>query len=107
MSYHGSFVQRNTNGVVAAFLEFAPPRLVNQDLPHYGRGDANKVGPAFPLNLALINQSHVSLVNQRGGLQHMASFFAPHVLMGQTPQFLIYQRHQLICRRLITAGPIL
>jgi hypothetical protein len=45
----------------------------------------------FPLNVVLVYQPNIRLVDQRGGLQHVAGLFAAHVLIGQTPQFLINQ----------------
>jgi hypothetical protein len=58
--------------------------MVHQDTPHELRRNTIKLGPVLPSGVSLIDQSQVSLVNQRGGLQRMAFTFPPQVIIGQT-----------------------
>ena len=55
----------------AALLAVLRARVVNQNLAHQARGDAEEVRAALPRHI-LTHESHVSLVNQRGGLQRVA-----------------------------------
>ncbi len=49
--------------------------MIHQDLSHEARGQREEVGPIFGLKYRLVDQSQVSLVDQRGALQGVSGTF--------------------------------
>lgn len=82
--------------VAAAFLGALVAGVVDENSAHQLRGDAEKVGAALPVHAGLIHQLHVRLVNERGGLQGVVATFAAHVVGGDSPEFRVDDRKELI-----------
>ena len=80
--------------------------MVNHDAPHQLRGDRDKVGPALPDRLRVIDQPQIRFVDKRGGLQSVAGALPAHVMVGQPVQFGLHQREQLLKRSLVSAAPV-
>src|SRR5262249_47752192 len=92
-------------GPAAALETAAFARQVYQRLTHQARGGGKEMSAVFQPYLAGASQPQISFVDKRRGLQRMAGAFTAHVLFRQPAQFAVYQRHQLIHRRLITIAP--
>lgn len=60
----------------------------------------------LPLHAARVNESQISLINQRRCLQRNSGPFAAHALLGQPPQLLVDERHELFERRLVAPTPL-
>ena len=69
-------------------------------------GDGEKVRAALPLHRATTGEPQICLVDESCRLQGFAMSFATHQRAGDTPQLVVYQRHE---RRLdvpISAGQL-
>src|SRR6266513_471315 len=80
--------------------------MVNHDAPHQLRGHCDKVAPALPDRLRIIDQSQVGLVENCGGLQRVAGALPAHVMVGEPVQFGLHQREQFLQRSLVSAAPV-
>src|SRR6266478_3324707 len=80
--------------------------MVNHDAPHQLRGSRDKVGPALPDRLRIIDQPQVGFVENGGGLQGVAGALPAHVMVGEPVQFGLHQREQLVQRSLVSAAPV-
>src|SRR5713101_5373706 len=80
--------------------------MVNHDAPHQLRGRRDKVGPALPDRLRIINQPQVGFVENGGGLQSVAGALPAHVVVSEPVQFRLHQRKQLLQRSLVSAAPL-
>jgi len=79
--------------------------MVNHDAPHQLRGRRDKVAPALPDRLRIIDQSQVGFVENGGGLQSVARAFPAHVMMGAPVQFGLHQWEQLLQRAVVSVAP--
>src|SRR5436190_3706478 len=80
--------------------------MVNHDAPHQLSGGRDKVAPALPDRLRIINQPQIGFVENGGGLQCVASALPAHVMVRESVQFGLHQREQLLQRSLISAAPV-
>src|SRR6266576_6066359 len=80
--------------------------MINHDVPHHLRGRRDKVGPALPDRLGVINQSQVGFVENGGRLQRVAGALPTHVMVGESVQLRMHQREQLPQRSLVSAAPL-
>src|SRR6266478_2320974 len=80
--------------------------MVNHDAPHQLRGHRDKVGPALPERLRIIDQPQVGFVENDGGLQGVAGAFPAHVMVREPVQFGLHQRKQLLQRSVVSAAPV-
>src|SRR6266496_3834580 len=80
--------------------------MVNHDAPHQLRGCRDKVAPALPDRLRIIDQPQIGFVENGGGLQGMAGALPAHVMVGEPVQFRLHQREQLLERSLVSAAPV-
>src|SRR6185295_13246642 len=72
------------------------PGVIDQNPPHHLRGYAKEMSAVLPAHLCLIDQSQVSLVNQRCGLQGVTWALEPQVAIGHATQFLIDSANYVI-----------
>src|SRR5438132_2148114 len=77
----------------AAFREVALTRIVDKNLPHELRSNAEEVSAILPVDILLTDQTQVSLIDQRGRLQRVAHSLSIHVVVGQSMQLRLNQRH--------------
>ena len=70
------------------------------------RGRRDKVGPALPHRLSVINQPQVGFVENGGRLQRVAHPLPAHVMVGEPVQFGMHQREQFLQRSLVSAAPL-
>src|SRR5437773_5467307 len=80
--------------------------MINHDAPHQLRGRRDKVAPALPDRLRIIDQPQVGFVQNGGGLQGVPGALPAHVLVGEPVQFGLHQREQLLQRSLVSAAPV-
>src|SRR5213592_833105 len=80
--------------------------MVNHDAPHQLRGRCDKVAPALPDRLRIIDQPQIGFVENGGGLQGVAGALPAHVMVGEPMQFGLHQREQLLQRSLVSAAPV-
>jgi hypothetical protein len=79
-------------------VTFTRTGLINQQ-PLHGLGcDCQEVRASFPIDLRLIDEFHVRLMHQCGGLQHMIGPLSLHVSLGQIVQLGIDKRQKVIGR---------
>jgi hypothetical protein len=63
------------------------------------------MGAVLPLHAPVVDQPHVGLVDQRGGLEAMAGSLAFHVAMRQAAELGVHDRGQLGECLLIAVAP--
>src|SRR6516225_8829396 len=63
------------------------------------------MGPVLPVHPLVVDQAHICLVDQRGGLQAMADALAFHVAACEAAKLVVHDRRQLRERALVTAAP--
>src|SRR5688572_22175997 len=80
--------------------------MVDQDSAHLSRRYAEEVRAILPIHLALIDESHVRLVNERGRLQAVVAPLPVHLTCGNAPQLAIHNRQQTIERGAIAVPPL-
>src|SRR5881392_978837 len=80
--------------------------MINHDAPHQLRGRRDKMAPALPDRLRIIDQSQVSFVENGGGLQGMAGALPAHIMVREPVQFGLHQWDQLLQRSLVSAAPV-
>lgn len=85
--------QRNVLGAAAALLGNAIPGVVDQDAPHHDGGQTDELRPVTPVNLTLIEQTHVGLVNERRGLKGVPGAL-PSQVAGREPAKLPVDQRQ-------------
>jgi hypothetical protein len=64
--------------------------MVNHDVPHHLSGRRDKVGPALPDRLRIIDQPQVGFVENGGRLKGVAGSLPAHVMMGEPVQFRMH-----------------
>jgi hypothetical protein len=79
--------------------------VINEDGPHSLSGHAEKVRPALPLDVFLIDEPQVGLVHEGGGPKRVPGRLPAHVTLGLPAQLAIDGRQQLIQRRLLATAP--
>ena len=77
--------------ISSAFLVVLGASVVNEDAPHRLCSDGEEMRAILPLHIPAINQMQVCFVDQRRGLQRVASAFAVHITLGQMMQLAIDQ----------------
>src|SRR6266545_1227956 len=80
--------------------------MVNHDAPHQPRSRCDKVGPALPDRLRIIDQPQIGFVENGGGLQGVAGALPAHVMVREPVQFGLHQREQLLQRFVVSAAPV-
>jgi hypothetical protein len=75
-------------------------------VPHNLRGCRDKMRPALPDRLGIVNQLQVRFVENGGRLQGVASSLPAHVMVGEPVQFRMHQREQLSQRFLVSVAPL-
>jgi hypothetical protein len=80
-------------------------RVVDEDLAHQLRGDAEKVGAALPARPALVDQTQVSLIDERRGLQRVPGPLAAQVAVRQLMQLTLDERQQTVEGIGVACGP--
>src|SRR5215213_5272985 len=81
------------------------PRVVDQDTAHRLRRCRHEMGAVLPVHALVIDQPQVGFVDESRGLQAMAGALAPHVVVRQTTEFVVDDRHQEGERKLIPVAP--
>jgi hypothetical protein len=79
--------------------------MIHENAAHELGGDAEKLRPVLPLDAGLIHHPQIRFMHESGGLKGMVASLPLQVLAGETAQFLVNQRHQLLGRFLITRAP--
>src|SRR5262249_9465371 len=87
----GRLIQRDMELLAAALVGTSPARVINQNLSHHPRRYGEEMRAVLPLHIPAINQMQVRFVDQRRGLQRVASAFALHITLGQMMQLAIDQ----------------
>jgi hypothetical protein len=63
---------------IAAAFQVMATRVTDQNAPHQLSGNLEEMGAILPFHALVVDQAHVSLVDQ-GGLQAMTGAFSFHV----------------------------
>ena len=89
----------------------APPRLsrcrarvIDQDLPHQPRRNAEKVRATLPGH-GLLHQAQIGFVEQRRSLQRMTQSLVTQVMTCQPAQLFVDERNQPVARRCVARTP--
>jgi hypothetical protein len=80
--------------------------MVDQNMPHELRREAEELSAVLPLRLTLANETKVGFINQGGALKCVVGAFAPKMTPRQAAQFVVNQRNQSLSRALISLAPI-
>ena len=79
--------------------------MVDQDVPHRLRRDAEEMDAVLPVLVGVASQFQVRLVDHRGGLQRVTGGLLRHVTLGELVQFAVDQRNQLLQCALVPGAP--
>jgi len=101
------FIERTAQLPAAAFSGITRARLIDQDLAHEVRSDAQEVRAAAIVGLILCDQADVRFVNQRGRLKRVTGPLVAQLAIGEAAQLGIDQRHQAIKRGLVASSELL
>ena len=82
----------------AALLAVAGPRIVDEDLAHQVRGDANKLPAVFPRQPMLGREPQVHLMDKGRRLERMAWSLLAKVGVGNSAQFSVERRRKRVAR---------
>jgi hypothetical protein len=63
------------------------------------------MGTVLPLHALVVDQAHVRLVDQRGGLEAVAGAFAFHVAVCEATKLRVHDRRQLGERARVAVAP--
>jgi len=99
------FVQRHSRHVTAAFAVVPRPGVIHQNTPHHPRGHRDEVSTALPLNALHLDESQISLVDERCRLQSMTRTFTLHVPTREPVQFGVHKREKPVERVALTTAP--
>jgi hypothetical protein len=80
-------------------------RLIDQNAPHYFRGDCKKVRPVLPLDSVPLDQSQASFIDQGGWLKRVTGRLLFQVEASEPPQFSLHYGRQLLQRAPVTVAP--
>ena len=80
-------------------------RVVDEDAAHRLRRHGEEMGAVLPVHALVIDQPQVGFVDQRRRLQAVAGALAPHVVVRQTTELVVDDRHQEGERTLIPVAP--
>src|ERR1700687_1422936 len=89
----------------SALAGFFPARVVHQNLAHQSCRHSKEMRAALPCRIRLIDQPHVSLVDQRRWLQGVPLAFFAQVAGGKLAEFPVDERRKLIKSPLVTFCP--
>src|SRR5436305_9417392 len=81
-------------------------RVIDQDATHDLRRDPKEVRTISPMNVFLIDETEVSLIYQRSGLEGMPLPLALQIAVCQATKLVVDQRIQLIQGALISIAPL-
>ncbi len=70
--------------------------MVYQNAAHRLCADRIEVRATFPINTALIDKAHKSLVDQRCGLQRVPPTLGAKISRGKIAEFIVHERHELL-----------
>ncbi len=73
-------VEGDLLGVAASFQGILGASVIDEDAAHELGGDAEEMGAVLPGDAGLIDELHVGLVDEGGGLQGMVGSLAAHVV---------------------------
>jgi hypothetical protein len=82
--------------VAAALGGVLSLRVVNQDLPHGGRGHTEEMSPILPCGSRLVSQPKVRLVDQRGRIEGLVTSPPVPLSAGEPVQLVVDQREELV-----------
>ena len=80
-------------------------RVVDEDAAHGLRRCRHEMGAVLPVHALVVDQPQVGFVDQGRRLQAVAGALAPHVVVRQTTEFVVDDRHQEGERKLIPVAP--
>src|SRR5262249_17931059 len=95
-THHHHFNERNLVSRAAALPAATVTREVYERVAHQARGGGKKESAVFQRRLIGVNQPQIGFVDERSGLQSMASAFTTHVVFRQPAQFVVNERHQFV-----------
>jgi hypothetical protein len=80
--------------------------VIDQESAHHLTRHTIEVCAVSPVDVSLVDQFHVGLVDQCGGLEGMARAFPSQLARGDAAHFVIDERQQSIERVPIASGPL-
>jgi hypothetical protein len=80
--------------------------VIDENVPHHLRSDAEKVRPVFPLGRLFARQAQVCFVNQGAALEGVIGAFVAQVVTGDAAQLTVNERNELFPRILVTLPPV-
>ena len=98
-------VERHTMERAAALLVVAGAREVDEHAAHEAGGHREEVRAILPLHPSDINEPDVNLVDERGCLEDVIRTLPGHVPPGQSAQFTVHERDQLLHGPVVAGSP--
>jgi hypothetical protein len=98
-------IESQSASAASALDRAAAARIFHKNLPHYVRRNSEEVRAILPWRRILSRETQIGLVYERGALQRVITSFLMQVVMRQSPQFVIDQRHQRFERFAVPIPP--
>ena len=86
------FVQREFLKILATLFRIVLARMIHKQATHYLCSNPEKVSAILPVHPRLIDEFHISLMNQSGWLQGVIRTFAPQIIRRKLSQFIVDDR---------------
>src|SRR5688572_23402201 len=100
-----SLVEGDLQSPAAALEGLSLPSMVHHDAAHELRGDRKEMSAILPVRLGFIREGKIGIMDEHGGLQGVAGALLAHVAAGETVQFRLDERDELIERGGVSAAP--
>ena len=97
------FVERHLRRGATPFDALVGSRVVDENPAHRLRRDPEEVRAVLPPDVALLDELHKRLVDQRRRLERVVLALAPQVARGAASQLAVDQREELV-ERVLLAG---
>ena len=97
LTWVGVIGQLNALEIAAVFIAPFAAGAVDQYMPHGKRCRREEVCPALPMNIHVVtDQAKISFMDERGGLQSLSGLFLIEVSRGESAEFLVHKRQELL-----------
>jgi hypothetical protein len=97
------FVEGDAGSAAAAFIALVGAGVVDEDAAHGLGGDGEEVVFALPIDAGLVDEFHVGFVDEGGGLEGVVEAFLGEVVAGQSAEFVVNEREELVGGTLVAA----
>jgi len=101
------FIQRDLFLPAPSLSSVLSAGIIDQNVPHYVRGDGKEMNSALPCSISQPNKLDVSLMHERSRLQGVIRPLVPQMGDRQSMEFLVDDRNKVAGGFLVTVRELL